>query len=106
MLAKHLMREAGIPTPDFFAFKRERRSASSARGARSPASGAELGFPIVVKPASQGSALGVKFARTRAEFRRAIVAALLLRPQGAARALRAGRDLAVSVIDAARGDGR
>ncbi len=88
-LAKHLMREAGIPTPDFHAFgesavKELGAAAALRRSRRGSAS------RLVVKPASQGSALGVKFARSSDELPAAIVGALLLRPQGAARALRQG----------------
>ncbi len=45
-----------------------------------------LEFPIVVKPASQGSALGIKFARTAADVPDRPGRRLLLRRQGAARA--------------------
>ncbi len=61
-LAKYLMREAGIPTPEFVAFK---ESAIKELGvaAALPSLERSIGFPLVAKPASQGSALGVKFAR-------------------------------------------
>ena len=42
-----------------------RRSRSSAPPTRSQAIEERLGFPLVVKPADQGSALGIKFARDR-----------------------------------------
>ena len=62
VLAKHLMRDAGIPTPDFHSL---RETSIKELGAADALPGVEaaLGFPLVVKPASQGSALGVKFAR-------------------------------------------
>ena len=62
-LAKYLMREAGIPTPAFAAFK---ESAIKELGVAAALPGLErsIGFPLVAKPASQGSALGVKFARS------------------------------------------
>ncbi|HYM54306.1 MAG TPA: hypothetical protein VES97_03005, partial [Solirubrobacteraceae bacterium] len=74
-LAKYLMREAGIPTPDFTAFK---ESAVKDLGVGAALGDIErlLGLPMVVKPASQGSALGVKFARTSEELPGAIVGAL------------------------------
>ena len=49
---------------------------------------AGLGFPLVVKPAAQGSALGVRFAGRPREVPAALVAALQLRRPGAARAPR------------------
>ena len=60
VLAKRLMREAGIPTPDFHPL----REASIKELGAAAALGrieADLGFPLVVKPAKGGSALGVKF---------------------------------------------
>ena len=60
-LAKHLMRDAGIPTPDFYAFSETAFHELGAAEAL-PAIEERLDFPIVVKPAAQGSALGIKFA--------------------------------------------
>jgi D-alanine-D-alanine ligase len=97
-LAKYLMREAGIPTPDFHAFK---ESAIKELGvaAALPGIGRELGFPMVVKPASQGSALGVKFAHSSEELPRAIVGALNYDRKVVLERYVKGRDLAVSVLD-------
>ncbi len=98
-LAKHLMGEAGIPTPRFHAFK---ESAIKELGvaASLPLIGRELGFPMVVKPASQGSALGVKFAQTEADLPEAIVGALSYSRKVVLESYVKGRDLAVSVLDA------
>ncbi len=54
----------GIPTPDFFAFNETAFQSLGAAQAL-PAMEERLQFPIVVKPAGQGSALGIKFARAR-----------------------------------------
>jgi D-alanine-D-alanine ligase len=72
--AKHEMREAGIPTPDWVAFN---ATAFQELGAADTLEEIEerLGFPLVVKPASQGSSLGVKFASSRDEVPGALVAA-------------------------------
>ena len=98
-LAKYLMREAGIPTPDFSAFK---ESAIKDLGVAAALSDVErrLGFPMVVKPASQGSALGVKFARSSSELPGAIVGALSYDRKVVIERYVKGRDLAVSVLDA------
>ncbi len=100
-LAKHLMGEAGIPTPPFHAFK---ESAIKELGvaAALPSIGRELGFPMVVKPASQGSALGVKFAQSNEDLPRAIVGALSYDGKVLLERYVKGRDLAVSVLDADR----
>ena len=59
--AKHEMRAAELPTPDWAAFN---ATAFRELGAADTLEEIEerLGFPLVVKPASQGSSLGVEFA--------------------------------------------
>ena len=86
--AKHLLRDAGVATPDWFSFTEtafKELGASDALGAIEE----RLAFPIVVKPADQGSALGIRFARTPADVPGALVAAFSYSPQGPARAPRA-----------------
>ena len=98
-LAKYLMREAQIPTPEFVAFK---ESAIKELGVAAALPGLErsIGFPLVAKPASQGSALGVKFARSAEELPGAIVGALSYDRKVVIERYVRGRDLAVSVLDA------
>jgi D-alanine-D-alanine ligase len=98
VLAKHLMREAGIPTADFHFF---REASFKELGAAAALADVErdLGFPLVVKPASQGSALGVKFARSSEELPGAIVGALSYDRKVLIERYVKGRDLAVSVLD-------
>ena len=74
VLAKHAMRDAGIPTPDFYAFNETAFKELGAGGAL-PEIEERLEFPIVVKPAAQGSALGIKFARSASDVPAALVAA-------------------------------
>ncbi|GAC1440196.1 MAG: D-alanine--D-alanine ligase [Solirubrobacteraceae bacterium] len=98
VLAKHLMREAGIPTPDFHAFNETAFRELGAAQAL-PAIAERLGYPLVIKPAAQGSALGVKFAHSEAEVPAALLAAFSYdRKVLLERAVR-GRELAVSVLD-------
>jgi D-alanine-D-alanine ligase len=101
-LAKYLMREAGIPTPDFTAVK---ESAIRELGVAAALADIEsrLGLPLVVKPASQGSALGVKFARSTGELPGAIVGALSYGRKVVIERYVKGRDLAVSVLGAQHG---
>jgi D-alanine-D-alanine ligase len=97
VLAKHLMQAAGIPTPDFHAFSEA--SFKQLGGAATLADvGERLGSPLVVKPACQGSALGVKFARAAAEVPGALVAAFSYDRKVLIERYVAGRDLAVSVL--------
>jgi D-alanine-D-alanine ligase len=98
VLAKHLMIEAGIPTPDFFAFSETAFRELGAADAL-PAIEERLDFPIVVKPSSQGSALGIKFARNAAEVPAALVAAFSYDSRVVLERHVDGRDLAVSILD-------
>ena len=98
VLTKHELRDAGIPTPDFVAFT---ASAFEDLGAADalPEIEERLAFPIVVKPAGQGSALGIKFARTPAEVPGALVAAFSYDAKVLLERHVHGRELAVSVLD-------
>jgi D-alanine-D-alanine ligase len=98
VLSKHALRDAGLPTPDFYAFS---QAAFEELGAATalPAIEQRLDFPIVVKPAGQGSALGVKFARSAADVPGAIVAAFSYDSKVLLERYVRGRDLAVSVLD-------
>ena len=98
-LAKYLMREVGLPTPEFSAFK-EAAVKELGVAAALPAIERRLGFPMVVKPASQGSALGVKFAHSSTDLPAAIVGALSYDRKVLLERYIKGRDLAVSVLDA------
>jgi D-alanine-D-alanine ligase len=98
VLAKHAMRDAGLPTPDFYAFNETAFKDLGAAGAL-PEIEQRLDFPIVVKPAGQGSALGIKFARTPADVPAALVAAFSYDTKVLLERHVAGRDLAVSVVD-------
>ncbi|HEY2216672.1 MAG TPA: D-alanine--D-alanine ligase [Solirubrobacteraceae bacterium] len=101
-LAKHLMRGAGIPTPDFHSFEGSWIKQLGAAQAL-PRVERALGFPLVVKPASQGSALGVKFARSSEELPAALVGALSYGSKVLIERYVRGRDLAVSVLDGPEG---
>lgn len=100
VLAKHLMGEAGIPTPDFRAF-REPSIKGLGAGAALGDVGGWLEFPLVVKPASQGSALGVKFAKDAQELPGAIVGAFSYARKILLERYVRGRELAVGVLDPA-----
>jgi len=96
--AKHEMRANGIPTPDWAAFNatafRELGAADTLDEIE-----ARLGFPLVVKPASQGSSLGVEFAATREEVPEALLAAFSYDDRVLLERYVRGRELAISVLD-------
>ncbi len=98
VLAKHAMRDRGVPTPDFFAFNETAFKELGAARAL-PAIEQRLRFPMVVKPAGQGSALGIKFARTGADVPSALVAAFSYDRKVLLERYVPGRDLAVSIIE-------
>jgi D-alanine-D-alanine ligase len=100
VLAKHAMVDHGIPTPDFYAFNETAFKELGAAQAL-PAIEDRLRFPIVVKPAGQGSALGIKFARTPADVPAALVAAFSYDRKVLLERHVPGRDLAVSIIEEA-----
>jgi D-alanine-D-alanine ligase len=98
VLAKHAMRDAGIPTPDFYAFS-ETAFKELGAAAGLPAIEARLEFPIVVKPASQGSALGIKFAQAASDVPTALIAAFSYDRKVLLERYISGRELAVSLLD-------
>jgi D-alanine-D-alanine ligase len=98
VLAKHAMRDRGIPTPDFYAFNETAFKELGAAQAL-PEIEERLQFPIVVKPAAQGSALGIKFARTTADVPAALVAAFSYDRKVLLERYVPGRDLAVSILE-------
>jgi D-alanine-D-alanine ligase len=97
--SKHEIRAAGLPTPDWAAFNatafRELGAADTLDEIE-----ARLGFPLVVKPASQGSSLGVEFASSRDEVPQALVAAFSYDDRVLLERYVKGHELAVSVLGA------
>jgi D-alanine-D-alanine ligase len=104
VIAKHAMRDAGIPTPDFFAFN---ETAFKELGAADvlPEIEERLRFPIVVKPSNQGSALGIKMARAAKDVPGALVAAFSYGDKVLLEEHVDGRDLAVSLLERVGGGG-
>jgi D-alanine-D-alanine ligase len=98
VLTKHLVLEAGLPTPEFYSFSETAFKELGAADAL-PAIEEQLAFPIVVKPAAQGSALGVKFARTPHDVPAALVAAFSYDSRVLLERHVDGRDVAVSILD-------
>jgi D-alanine-D-alanine ligase len=98
VVAKHGLRAAGVPTPDWFAFN---ATAFRELGAADALQEIEqrLGFPLVVKPAAQGSSLGVRFAAAAGEVPEALVAAFSYDDRVLLERHVAGRELAVSMLN-------
>ncbi|HEY1457882.1 MAG TPA: D-alanine--D-alanine ligase [Solirubrobacteraceae bacterium] len=102
VLAKQLMAAAGIPTPDFY-FCTEASFRDLGAASVLPDIERTLGFPVVIKPASQGSALGIQFARSSVEVPSALVAAFSYDRKVLLERHIDGRDLAVSILDSPAG---
>ena len=103
--AKQELREAGIDTPDWVSFS---QTAFAELGAADALDEIEdrLGFPLVVKPARGGSALGVRFAADREAVPQAIVSALSYDDRVLLEQHVDGRELAVAMLDARAAAGR
>ncbi len=102
VLAKHLMLDGALPTPEFYAFN---ETAFKELGAARALTVIErrLGFPLVVKPAAQGSALGVKLAASAAQVPAALVAAFSYDRKVLLERYVDGREFAVSILQSADG---
>jgi D-alanine-D-alanine ligase len=97
VLTKHALRDGGLPTPDWVSLG---EIAFSELGAAEALSTIErrLAFPLVIKPASQGSSLGVEFARTADEVPAALIAASSYGRKVLIEHCVSGRELALSVL--------
>ena len=96
-LAKHAMRGAGIPTPEACVFSETAlKELGAADALASVAAG--LAFPVVVKPAAQGSALGIRIAKAPEDVAGALIAAFTYGDRVLLAQHVAGRELAVSVL--------
>lgn len=97
VLAKHELRSAEVPTPDWFAFN---ETAFRELGAADALAELEerLGFPLVVKPSRGGSALGIRFAASRHEVPEALVSAFSYDDRVLLERFVDGRELAVGVV--------
>jgi D-alanine-D-alanine ligase len=96
--AKHELRAGGVPTPDWAAFNsvafRELGAAEALEEIE-----ANLGFPLVVKPAVGGSALGVRFAAGPQDVPAALVAAFSYDDRVLLERHHEGRELAISLVN-------
>ena len=97
VVAKAHFAAAGIDTPPAYAFRQEAFRELGAGEAISEIC-ERLGLPLVVKPAKQGSALGISVARARTDVPGALMSALAYDDRVLLERFVAGRELAVSVL--------
>ena len=89
-VAKHLFRQAGIPTADWLMAP-----------ATAEVAGRALGWPLIVKPSKQGSTVGLSKVPDPAEYDAAIALAARYDDEVMIEAYVPGRELTVGVLDGA-----
>lgn len=89
-VAKHLFRQAGVPTADWLMAP-----------ATAEAAGGRLGWPLIVKPSKQGSTVGLSKVREPGEYEAAIALAARYDDEVMVEAYVPGRELTVGVLDGA-----
>jgi len=90
--AKRRFRGSGVPTPDWAEFDARGSSQHAACNV------GQLGYPLVVKPNSQGSSLGVAVVRSAAELTEAVAVALRYDDRVLLERYVAGRELTVALL--------
>lgn len=96
-LAKEIFLRKDIPTPDFFTLSAGSFREMGAAGALDDVV-AKLGLPIVVKPSSQGSALGIKIVHSVEELPGALIGALSYDDKVVLEKYIKGTEVSVSVL--------
>ncbi|MEW6189218.1 MAG: D-alanine--D-alanine ligase [Actinomycetota bacterium] len=97
VLSKEIFQIEGIPTPKFYALSSGSFKEMGASGVLGEVI-KKIGLPIVVKPACQGSALGIKFAKTPEELPSALIGALSYDDKVLLEEYIRGKEVAVSII--------
>jgi D-alanine-D-alanine ligase len=100
--AKAVLREAGIPTPDWVALPHDRFSELGAVAVLDRIT-SRLGLPVMVKPAQGGSGLGAAVVRDAGSLPAAMVGCFAYDSTALVERYVAGKDVAVSIVDL--GDG-
>nr|WP_296070281.1 D-alanine--D-alanine ligase [uncultured Actinoplanes sp.] len=100
--AKSMLREAGIPTPDWVALPHDRFSELGAVAVLDRIIG-RLGLPLMVKPAQGGSGLGAAVVREEADMPAAMVGCFAYDSTALVERFVPGTDVAVSIVDLGSG---
>jgi D-alanine-D-alanine ligase len=100
--AKSMLREAGIPTPDWVALPHDRFSELGAVAVLDRIVD-RLGLPLMVKPAQGGSGLGAAVVREDTALPAAMVGCFAYDSTALVEKFVPGRDLAVSIVDLGSG---
>lgn len=100
--AKSMLREAGIPTPDWVALPHDRFSELGAVAVLDRIVD-RLGLPLMVKPAQGGSGLGAAVVREEADMPAAMVGCFAYDSTALVEKFVPGMDVAVSIVDLGSG---
>jgi D-alanine-D-alanine ligase len=100
--AKSMLREAGIPTPDWVALPHDRFSELGAVAVLDRIA-ARLGLPLMVKPAQGGSGLGAAVVKEASALPAAMVGCFGYDSTALVERYVAGMDVAVSIVDLGHG---
>ncbi len=100
--AKAILRQAGIPTPDWVTLPHSTFSELGAQALLDHIVG-RLGMPLMIKPAQGGSGLGVQAVRSTTGLPAAMVDAFAYGSTVLVERFAAGADIAVSVLDLGSG---
>lgn len=98
-LTKHVLRRAGIRTPDWVTYSEAEIRDFGAASTFAIAADL-LGLPLAVKPTAQGSSLGVRFVTGPDEIPDALMTAFSYGSSALVETWVGGRELAVSILDA------
>lgn len=96
-LSKYLLREAGLPTPDWVTYS-EQALRDFGAAESFPRVIERIGLPLVAKPTSQGSSLGVSVVTDAEDLPSALISALSYDSAALLEAWVNGRELAVSIL--------
>jgi D-alanine-D-alanine ligase len=102
-LSKRLFAQAGIPTPQWVTFSADAFKEMGAASALDLVPDAVGGFPVVVKPTKQGSALGLTKVADADALPEALLTALSFGDAALVERWVDGTEIAVSVLDGADG---
>ncbi len=95
--SKEIFRRHGVPTPPFFVLSEATFQEMGSLHAL-PVIGKKLGFPLVVKPVAQGSALGVRVVQEGGELPEAVRSALHYDERVLLEGYVRGSEVAVSIL--------
>lgn len=98
-ISKRLFRDAGIPTPDWIVAEADARGTVPAEVLDQVES--RLGLPVIVKPPSGGSTVGLTLAHDRAELEAAVPRSAAQEPRILFERYVKGREFTVGVVEGA-----